>query len=127
MLIFVYCLSVVFFCLGFFFSDLIRNVNLSIASIHEALAVMSDKQLKDIEKEKRVQAISINVFKQFLLISFKILLLLLVTVGPGFIGEYFFGVELQALVDFSFRVDVLLITTAVICAFVFIVNKIKKT
>ena len=119
-----YCLAVILFCVAFFFTKLLTTCSQIIILTQQAMSVVIDKNLDDAAKEKSAKDAAVNIFKN----SFFLLLKILITFGaailPLLLADITGMANFSETSEFALRLDVLLITTIVASAIVFIGRKL---
>ena len=124
----IYSLSVILFCAAFYFTKLIITCNKVIEDSQDAIRIVSNKNLDDHAKEKLIQAAAIKMLKASFTLLFKILITLVLATIPLWIADVANVAPLSQTSEYALRIDVLVITTLIITALVFLYKYfIKKT
>lgn len=110
----VYVVAVLLLCAGFYFAHLVESVRLITGLAGTAYSTMTDDSLDDMAKEKTVQNCAVEMMKQAVQLIVKLLVILLVAAFPVWLVGFLGWIEMDAFARFALRVDVLLITTAVV-------------
>ena len=124
MVMLIYCLAVLFFCLAFYFTKVIKTCNQIIDISRQSVATITDKNLDDAAKEKATQAAAINMLKNGFSLLAKLMITLGLTVLPLWLADVAGLATSSETSKFAMRLDVLLITTIIVTAIVFIGRKL---
>lgn len=116
MILFSYILSVICFTMAFFISKLALSFGEVMSITNEAMRVIRDTQITDLEKESRTQKSALMLFRMVLVITVKSVAVVLITMIPMFLADFLWGIPFNDIVNFSLRLDVLLITAVVMLA-----------
>ena len=123
----VYIVAVLLLCGGVYFAHLARTLQQVGDAAKVAFSTMTDSSLDDHVKEKTIQRCAIVMVKQAVSLFIKLLVILLATAIPVWFSSTLNLVTIEAFGDFVMRVDVLLITTAVMLVLVVGYKQINKT
>jgi hypothetical protein len=126
MVIIVYCQAVLVFCVAFYFTKLVATCNQIIAIAQTAVKTIASKTLDDNAKEKATQEAAVSMLKCTFLLVTKLAVVLGLTVAPILLADSFELAGIEETSEFSLRLDVLLITTAVVTAVVCLWRKISS-
>lgn len=122
----VYVLAVLLLCVGFYFAHLVEGVRQIAGVAGAAYSAMRDRSLDDLEKEKAVRRCALEMVKQTVRLSVKLLVILLAAAFPVWLANFLGWIDMEAFTRFALRVDVLLVTTAVIIIPVVAHRQIRK-
>ena len=106
----VYCIAVVVFCAIFRFLKVTATASEIVGIANQAIAVVRNPDLDDLGKERQIQGLSLKMLKGFLAITIKGLLLVAGAALPALVAARFGVIDLQQIIAFSIRWDVVLIT-----------------
>jgi len=120
----VYCLAVILFCAAFYFTKLVATCQQVIAIAQTAAKTIVSKELDDDTKEKATQEAAVNMIKAAFVLAVKLAIVLGLTVLPLWAADYAGLASLKATIEFSLRLDVLLITTVFVAAVVIMGRKL---
>jgi hypothetical protein len=120
----VYCLAVILFCAAFYFAKLVATCQQVIAIAQTAAKTIVSKELDDDAKEKATQEAAVNMIKAAFVLAVKLAIVLGLTVLPLWAADYAGLASLKATIEFSLRLDVLLITTVFVAAVVIMGRKL---
>jgi len=123
----VYVLAVLLLCLGFYFARLLEAVRQIAGLAGTAYSAMTDGSLDDLAKEKAVQRCALEMVKQAVQLIVKLLVILLVTAFPVWLANFLGWIDMEPFIRFALRVDVLLITIAVVIIPVVTYRQIRKS
>ena len=87
---------------------------------------MRNAAMDDLEKEKTVQRCAVEMVKQSVALFVKLAVIMLVTVLPVWLASLLGWADIKTVGRFALRVDVLLITTAVIFILAVAYRQINK-
>ena len=124
MVLITYILAVVLFCVAFYLTYILKTVNQIIATSRESVSSITDKNLDDDAKEKLIQAAAIKMLKSSFFLLLKGLVILGVTILPLWLADIAGLADFSETSSYSLRIDVLIITTVVVMAIVFLGRKI---
>ena len=122
----VYVLAVLLLCAGFYFAHPVKTVRHIAGLAGTAYSTMTDDSLDDLVKEKTIQRCAVAMLKQAVQLFVKLLVILLVTVFPVWLASFLGWIDMDAFKMFVLRMDVLLVTTAVILVPVIVLWQIRK-
>jgi len=125
-LIIFYTLAVLCFMAGFVITHIVKTTKETMTTVHQAMTVISSKELSDLEKEKTVQKAAINMFKHFGLIVIKFAIIGAMSMLPVVAGNLLSVYSYEEFTAFTLRWDVLTITTIAAIAVVYLVRFIRK-
>ena len=124
MVVIIYCLAVLLFCAAFYFTHVVATCKDIIVVAKASVETLSDKSLDDDAKEKATQAAAIKMIKNAFVLLIKIVITLGLTVLPLWLADTAGLASLDETSEFSLRIDVLVITTIVVTAIVFLWRKL---
>ena len=110
----VYTLAVLLFCLSFYFTRMVDTCRQVLGIARESTGVLSDGNLDDLTKEKAIKKAALNMVKQCFVLFIKIFIILGVTVSPMWLAAFMRLATLNETSQFAMRWDVLVITTIVV-------------
>lgn len=110
----VYAVAVLLLCAGFYFAHLVESVRLITGLAGSAYSTMTDDSLDDLSKEKTVQRCAVEMLRQAVQLIVKLLVILLVTAFPVWLASFLGWIDMESFKLFALRLDVLLLTTAVV-------------
>ena len=119
-----YCLAVILFCVAFYFTKLLTTCKQIIVIALQAMTTITDVNLDDAAKEKATKAAAINMLKNSFSLVIKFLIIIGVTVLPLWLADVTGMVNFSVTSKFALRLDVLLITTIIAMAIVFLGRKL---
>lgn len=122
----VYVVAVLLLCAGFYFARLAAAVRQIARVAAGAYATLRDGSLDDLAKEKAVQRSALEMVKQTVQLAVKLLVILLVTAFPVWLAVTLGWIGMDRFAQFALRIDVLLITTALMVAAVFTWRRKRK-
>jgi hypothetical protein len=122
----VYVLAVLLLCAGFYCAHLVEGVRHIAGVAGTAYSAMRDRSLDDLAKEKTVQRCALEMVKQTVRLSIKLLVILLAAAFPVWLANFLGWIDMQPFTRFALRVDVLLVTTAVMVIAVVANRKMRK-
>jgi hypothetical protein len=123
----VYIVAVLIFCAGFYFAHFVRTFQQVARTARTAFSTMTDPTLDDLAKEKTIQACAILMVKQVTALFIKLGIILLATVFPVWLTSALDLITIEAISSFVLRVDVMLITTAIMLVAIVAYKQINKT
>lgn len=126
MITIIYCLAVILFCVTFYFTKLLTTCTQIIVIAQQAMTTITDVNLNDAAKEKATQAAAINMLRNSFLLLIKFVIIISVTVLPLWLADMAGMAKFSETSKFALRLDVLLITTIVATAIVFIGRKLLR-
>ena len=126
MILLIYGLAVILFCLSFYYTHLAKTCSEIVTIAKEAVTTVSDRSLDDAAKEKATQDAAINMLKNSFVLLFKIFITFALTLLPIWLADIAELADFDATSKFALRIDVLVITTIVAMATVFIWRKLLK-
>lgn len=126
MITIIYCLAVILFCVTFYFTKLLTTCTQIIVIAQQAMTTITDVNLNDAAKEKATQAAAINMLRNSFLLLIKFVIIISVTVLPLWLADMAGMAKFSETSEFALRLDVLLITTIVATAIVFIGRKLLR-
>lgn len=124
MVLAVYCLAVIVFCAAFYFAKLVATCQQIISIAQTATKTIVSKELDDEAKEKATQEAAVSMIKAAVVLTIKLAIVIGLTVLPFWAADYAGLASLNATIEFSLRLDVLLSTTAFVAALVIMGRKI---
>ena len=110
----VYMLAVLLFCLSFYFARVVETCRKVLSIVRESMGVLTDGNLDDLVKEEAIKEAALSMAKQCIVLLIKILIILGVTVLPMWLAALMGVATLSETSQFAMRWDVLVITTLVI-------------
>jgi hypothetical protein len=123
----VYIVAVLLLCVGFYFAHPGRTLQQVAEAAKTAFSTMTDNSLDDHVKEKTVQRCAIDMVKQAVSLFIKLAVILLVAAFPVWLANTLNLIEIETFTSFVLRMDVILITTAVMLVLVVGYKQINKT
>ena len=123
----VYVLAVLLFCAGFYFAHFANTLRQVALAAKTAISTMRDDSIDDLAKEKTVQRCAIDMVKQAVTLFIKLAVIVLVTAFPVWLANTLNLITFEAFNHFVLRVDVILITTAVMLVLIVAYKQINKT
>ena len=123
----VYVVAVLLFCAGFYFAHFVRTFQRVALAAKTAFSTMRDDSMDDLAKEKTVQRCAIDMVKQAVTLFIKLAVIVLVTAFPVWLANTLNLITFEAFNHFVLRVDVILITTAVMLVLIVAYKQINKT
>ena len=124
MVIAIYCLAVLLFCAGFYFTHLLATCDQIIAIAKTSVKTLADKSLADDAKEMATQAAALAMLKGGFILVLKIAITFGVTLLPLWLGDITGLSSFAETSKFSLRIDVLVITTIAVTAIVMLWRKL---
>lgn len=124
MVLAVYCLAVILFCAAFYFAKLVATCQQVISIAQTATKTIVSKELDDEAKEKATQEAAVSMIKAAFVLAIKLAIVIGLTVLPLWAADYAGLASLNATIEFSLRLDVLLITTVFVAAVVIMGRKL---
>jgi len=110
----VYSLAVLFFCIAFFHAKIIETSRQVLAIANNAIAIFSNDRLDDLARERAIQKFALNMVTQTLMLISKVLITLLFTALPVWLASTIKLVSPNDIGQFAMRWDVIFITTSII-------------
>ena len=110
----VYVVAVLIFCAGFYFAHFVKTFQQVAQAARTAFSTMTNTTLDDLAKEKAIQACAILMLKQATALFIKLAIILLTTAFPVWLAGTLDLITTEAFSSFVLRIDVMLITTAII-------------
>jgi len=123
----VYVVTVLIFCAGFYFAHFVKTFQQVAQAARTAFSTMTDTTLDDLAKEKAIQACAILMIKQAMALFIKLAIILLTTAFPVWLAGVLDLITIEAFSSFVLRVDVMLITTAIMLLAIVAHKQINKT
>ena len=124
MVIIIYCLAVILFCVAFYFTKLLNTCSQIVIMAKQALSTVTDKSLGDEAKEKAAKVAAVNILKNSFFLLFKILITIGAAILPLWLADIAGMANFSDTSEFALRLDVLLITTIVASAIAFLGRKL---
>jgi hypothetical protein len=115
----IYCLAVLLFCAAFYSTSPVATCRQLISTAQIAVRTIVDQNLDDAAKEKATQVAAINMLKNSFFLLIKLTITLGVALLPLWLADVAGFADLSSTIEFSLRIDVLIITTIVVTAIVF--------
>ncbi len=109
-----YCLAVILFCTAFYFTHILATCNKIISISRTSVTMISDANIDDDTKEKKIQAAAINMLKSSFILLVKLSIILSVTILPLWVADITGLAGFAETSRYSLRIDVLLVTTVVV-------------
>lgn len=119
-----YCLAVILFCVAFYYTKLLATCGQIIIVAQQAVTTITDKSIDDDAKEKAAKAAAVNIFKSSFLLLFKMVITFGAAILPLFLADVTGLASFSETSEYALRLDVLLITTIVASAIVFLGRKL---
>lgn len=126
MILVVTALSVLAFLLAFEALGLIPKAKEAISVSRATAAVMGDKSLDDDAKEAAVQKAAATLMKNFLGLLVRIVGILLAAYVPILAADLLGLVPEAEVLAFMLRIDVILITTVLVIALVWVLQRVRR-
>jgi hypothetical protein len=119
-----YCLAVLLFCLAFYYTRLLATCSQVIVVAQQAVTTITDKNTDDDAKEEAAKAAAVSILKNSFILIFKIVITLGAAVLPLSLANITGLADFSETSEFALRLDVLLITTVIVSAAVFLGRKL---
>jgi hypothetical protein len=119
-----YCLAVLLFCLAFYYTRLLATCSQVIVVAQQAITTITDKNTDDEAKEEAAKAAAVSILKNSFILIFKIVITLGAAVLPLSLANITGLANFSETSEFALRLDVLLITTVIVSAAVFLGRKL---
>jgi len=126
MVIITYCLAVFAFCIAFYFTRPLATCSQIFVIVNQAVKTIANKNIDDATKEKTTQGAAIDILKNSFSLLFKFSGIFGAAVVPVWLADISEIVEFSEINAFALRLDVLLITTFVASAVVFLGIKLFR-
>lgn len=125
MILIVTALSVIAFIAAFELLGIVPKAREAIATSRQTAAVMGDKSLDDDAKEAAVQKAAGSLMKGFFGLLLRIIGILVAAYIPIFLANLLGLASEDAVLSFMLRIDVILITTVLVIAIIWIATKVR--
>lgn len=119
-----YCLAVLLFCLAFYYTRLLATCSQVLVVAQQAVTKITDKNTDDEAKEEAAKAAAVSILKNSFILIFKIVITLGAAVLPLSLANITGLANFSETSEFALRLDVLLITTVIVSAAVFLGRKL---
>ena len=119
-IVLIYILCVFLFCLTFYLTKLVKTCRMVLSIAHNAVAIMSDVRLNDLDKEKAIQKSALRMTNQWFIILIKFSITCLVAACPLWLSSTLQLASINEIGEFAMRWDVIVITTIAMLIPIFI-------
>lgn len=110
----IYIVVVLLLCAGFYRAHPLEILKRAGRAAAKAMAAMRDDTLDELQKEKTVQACAVDMTRQAVALTVKLIVIFVVAGFPVWLAASIGWIDAGVFWAFALRVDVLLITTAAI-------------
>ncbi len=119
--------SIAIFMVGLWLFGVVRTGSGVLATTREALAVIKDESLDDEARERAVQRASLGLFKAFGSIVVRSALALLSAIVPLWLADALGLAEMEAVVAYMSRWDVIIVVTVVLTVGWYLKAKLRSS
>lgn len=126
MVIITYSFAIFAFCIAFYFTRPLATCSQIIVIVNQAVKTIANKNVDDATKEKTTQVAAVDILKNSFSLLFKFSGIFGAAVVPVWLADMFGIVEFSEISAFVLRLDVLLITTFLASAGVFLGIKLFR-